>query len=309
MMSQRDDRPVFRLGHSPDPDDAFMWWPLLEVDGHPPRLGAGRFRFAAVAQDIETLNRRSEQGDLEITAMSCAQYPHVKGRYALTACGASLGDAFGPKLVAKRPMTIEQLKSSGNIIAVPGTRTSAFAVACLLLGGGGFRHEVIPFDEIIQRVAEGAFDAGLVIHEGQFTFEQAGLHLIEDLGAWWSGRHGLPLPLGVNAIRRDLDERYGRGTLTEVTTLLRRSVEYALAHREESLAYALGFARGIPAEVADEFIGMYVNRWTIDFGPTGRRAVQVLLESLHEAGLAPDPGAVDFVAASPPARPARSGGA
>jgi 1,4-dihydroxy-6-naphthoate synthase len=307
MMSRRDDRPVLRLGHSPDPDDAFMWWPLLELDGRPPRLDTGRFRFDAVAEDIETLNRRSEQGDLDITAMSCAQYPHVKDAYALTACGASLGEAVGPKLVAKRPMTIEELTSPHAIIAVPGTRTSAFAVAGLLLGAGRFGYEVLPFDQIIQHVASGAFDAGLVIHEGQLTYEQAGLHLIVDLGAWWSRQHGLPLPLGVNAIRRDLPRRHGAGTLQEVTGLLRQSVEFALAHREESLAYALGFGRGIAADVADEFISMYVNRWTIDFGPTGQRAVRTLLQSLHAAGLAPEPGAVDFVAAGP-ARDGRGAG-
>lgn len=276
-----------------------MWWPLLEIDGRPPRIDTGRFRFEAVAEDIETLNRRSEQGDLEITAMSCAQYPHVKDRYALTACGASLGDAFGPKLVATRPMTVDELGMSELVIAVPGTRTSAFAVAGLLLGAGGFRYEVLPFDQIIERMAEGEFDVGLIIHEGQLTYEQAGLHLIEDLGAWWSRRHGLPLPLGVNAVRRDLARRFGAGALEEVTGLLRRSVEFALAHRDESLAYALGFARGIEPGVADEFISMYVNRWTIEFGPTGERAVRTLLECLHAAGLAPDPGAVDFVAAAP----------
>lgn len=308
-MSERDDRPVLRLGHSPDPDDAFMWWPLLEIGGEPPRLDTGRFRFEAVAQDIETLNRRSERADLEITAMSCAQYPYVKDRYALTACGASLGDACGPKLVSKRPMRVGDLRSPEVVLAIPGLRTTAFAVAGLLVGGGAFRHEVVPFDEIIQRVVEGDFDAGLVIHEGQLTYEDAGLHLIEDLGAWWSREHGVPLPLGVNAIRRDLEQRYGAGTLGEVTGLLRRSVEYALAHREESLAYALGFARGMEAEVADEFVRLYVNRWTVDFGPSGRGAVRTLLGALHGAGLAPDAGEIAFVAATTPGEAPGAGGA
>jgi 1,4-dihydroxy-6-naphthoate synthase len=308
-MSTRDHLPLLHLGHSPDPDDAFMWWPLLELDGRPPRLDTGRFRIEAVAQDIEALNQRSEAGDLEITAMSCAQYSYVKDRYALTACGASLGDAFGPKLVARRPMEVEELKAPDTVTAVPGRRTSAFAVAGLLLGGDGFRHKVIPFDEIIPRVAEGEFDAGLIIHEGQLTYGEAGLHLIADLGAWWSRRHDLPLPLGVNAIRRDLADRFGSGTPGEVTALLRRSVEYALAHRAESLAYALGFAPGLAAEVVDEFVGLYVNQWTLDFGSTGRRAVQTLLDSLHEAGLAPDPGSVDFVAPSAIGGGAGAGGA
>ena len=307
-MSERDDRPVLRLGHSPDPDDAFMWWPLLEIGGEGPRLDTGRFRFQAVAEDIESLNRRSERADLEITAMSCAQYPYVRDRYALTSCGASLGDAYGPKLVSKRPMSADDLRSPDVVLAVPGLRTTAFAVVSLLLGGRAFRHEVVPFDEIIGRVAAGEYAAGLVIHEGQLTYEDAGLHLIEDLGAWWSREHGVPLPLGVNAIRRDLEPRHGAGTLGEVTGLLRRSVEYALAHREESLAHALAFARGMAAEVADEFVRLYVNRWTVDFGPSGRGAVRTLLGALHRAGLAPDPGEIAFVAASTPGEAPGGGG-
>ena len=286
-----------------------MWWPLLELAGRPPRLETGRFRFEAVAEDIETLNRRSERADLEITALSCAQYPYVKDRYALTACGASLGDACGPKLVSRRPMEAEDLRSPDVVVAVPGLRTTAFAVAGLLVGGGGFRHEVVPFDQIMPRVAAEEYAAGLVIHEGQLTYEDAGLHLIEDLGAWWSGGYGVPLPLGVNAIRRDLERRYGPGTLGQVTERLRRSIDYALAHRAESLAYALRFARGMTAEVADEFVSLYVNRWTVDFGPSGRRAVRALLVALHRAGLAPDAGEVAFVAAAGPGGARKTGGA
>jgi 1,4-dihydroxy-6-naphthoate synthase len=295
-MSQRDDRPVLRLGHSPDPDDAFMWWPLLEQGGEPPRLDTGRFRFQAVPQDIEALNLLSDRAELEITAMSCAQYPHVKDRYALTSCGASMGEGYGPKLVAGRPMTLDDLRSPDTVLAIPGERTSAFGVVSLLLGAGSFRHEVVAFDQIIPAVAAGRFPAGLVIHEGQLTYAASGLHLIEDLGAWWSRRHGLPLPLGVNAIRRDLAERHGAGTLGQITALLRRSVEYALSHRAESIAYAMGFARGVEARLADEFVRMYVNRWTIQFGPTGQTAVKAFLAALQGAGLTPEAGEVDFVA-------------
>jgi 1,4-dihydroxy-6-naphthoate synthase len=302
MTEPHDERPVLRIGHSPDPDDAFMWWPLLAgADGASP-LDTGRFRYESVVADIEALNHRSEVGDLEITAMSCAQYPRVQERYALTACGASLGEGYGPKLVAGAPTTAEALTSPGGaasevgpVVAVPGRRTSAFGLASLRLGPGAFRHAEVGFDEIIAAVADGTYDAGVVIHEGQLTYEEAGLHLVEDLGAWWWGRHGLPVPLGVNAVRRDLDDAFGPGTATEVTAMLRRSLDHALAHREEAIRHALVFARGMGADVADSFVSLYVNRWTLDFGPTGREAVRVFLDALHDAGLAPPPAALDVV--------------
>jgi len=291
-------KPILRLGHSPDPDDAFMWWPLIERDGGPPAIDTGRFRFEIVAEDIETLNHRSDAADLEITAMSCAQYARVQSQYALTACGASMGDGYGPKLVAREGVTIEDLTDERSVIAVPGERTSAFGCVSLRLGPGSFRYEVVPFEEIIDRVAGGDFAAGLVIHEGQLTFPDAGLHLLEDLGAWWTRREGLPLPLGVNAIRRDLDAAHGAGAMKEITGILLRSVEHALANREESIRFALEYARGIAPEVADRFVSMYVNRWTLEFGPEGRRAVLVFLTALADAGLVPAPSEIDFVAAS-----------
>jgi 1,4-dihydroxy-6-naphthoate synthase len=294
-MSSIDDRQTLRLAHSPDPDDAFMWWPLLELDGRSPRIDTGRFRFEAVTADIETLNLRSHDGVYEITAMSCAQYPHVQEKYAITACGASLGDRYGPKLIAREPTTIDELRSRDVLIAVPGERTSAFGVTTLMLGRDGFRHAVVPFEAIIERVAAGEFDAGLVIHEGQLTFEQAGLHLVVDVGAWWAEQFDLPLPLGVNAIRRDLNESFGPGTMDEVTVLLRQSVEFALAHRAESIDYALGFARDMGADLADEFVAMYVNTWTLDFGEQGRAAVERFLAELHAAGLTPSIGQIEFV--------------
>ncbi len=294
-------RTLLRLAHSPDPDDAFMWWPLLELDGRPARVDTGRFRFECVIDDIETLNGRSNRADLEITAMSCAQYPFVADRYALTACGASLGDACGPKLVARRPTDIEVFRNSDPVIAIPGERTSAFGVARLMLAPGGLRHEVVPFDAIIRKVLDGSFEAGIVIHEGQLTYGEAGLHLVADLGAWWTGQTRLPIPLGVNAIRRDLVDAFGPGTLEEVTAILLRSVGYALDHRAESIAYALPFARDMGAERADEFVRLYVNAWTLDFGETGRAAVRAFLDRLAEAGLAPVAPSIDFIEARSPA--------
>ncbi|MCP3902109.1 MAG: ABC transporter substrate-binding protein [Planctomycetes bacterium] len=293
-----DPHPVLRLGHSPDPDDAFMWWPLLAREEGPSAVDTGRFRFEIVAEDIETLNLRSDAADLEITAMSCAQYPRVQDRYAITACGASMGDGYGPKLVAPEAVTVEDLRSGTVVLAVPGERTSAFGCVSLLLGPGSFDYRVVPFEQIIPRVAAGEFGAGLVIHEGQLTFAESGLRLLEDLGAWWSRREDLPLPLGVNAIRRDLATVYGQGALGEITAILRRSVEHALANRDESIRYALEFARGMDRDLADRFVSMYVNRWTLDFGDTGRRAVHRFLSALSEAGLAPPSAEVDFVAAA-----------
>jgi 1,4-dihydroxy-6-naphthoate synthase len=292
-----------RLAHSPDPDDAFMWWPLFGIDGQEPALKTGRFRFTQVTSDIESLNQRAiaasqrrDNDDLEITAISCATYPLVKDRYALTACGSSMGDAYGPKIVARAPhLSPDELKKPATTIAVPGERTTAFAAMSMLLGRGTFRHAVIPFKEIIDRVASGEFAAGLIIHEGQLTFESSGLHQVLDLGAWWMSRFNLPLPLGVNAIRRDLDALHGKGTLHEIATLLRTSVEYALAHRDESVQYALRFARDMTSQLADEFIRLYVNTWTLDFGDRGREAVRTFLRETNKAGLTPDAGEIDFV--------------
>jgi 1,4-dihydroxy-6-naphthoate synthase len=299
-MSSASARPsvTLRLGHSPDPDDAFMWWPLFRLAGEPPRIDCDRFGVEQVTADIETLNQRAIAGDdpLEITALSCATYPRVKYRYALTACGSSMGDAYGPKVVARTKMSLDDLKSQDVTIAVPGEGTTAFAAMSLLLGKDAFRHRTRPFKQIIDEVAAGRFAAGLIIHEGQLTFAASGLQQVVDLGAWWSYERRLPLPLGVNAIRRDLESLYGTGTLREVTGLLRQSVEYALAHREESVAYALRFARDMTSDLADEFIRLYVNRWTLDFGDVGREAVRTFLRETHKAGLTPDAGAVDFVA-------------
>lgn len=291
-MSGHDDRPTLRIGHSPDPDDAFMWWPLVTNDGLAAEFDTGRFRFEPVALDIEALNERSVVGDLEITALSCAQYPHVRECYVLTACGSSMGDNYGPRIVAAEPMGVHDLTANDVVIAVPGERTSAFAAANLMLGAGAFRHQVVAFDEIIAAVVDRRFAAGIVIHEGQITFEQAGLHLVADLGQWWTSTTGLPLPLGVNAIRRDLDQKYGAGAVREVTATLRKSLAFAMEHRSEALTYALKFGRGLSVDLADEFVRLYVNRLTFDFGPEGIAAVERFLGEVHRIGLCPDPGLV-----------------
>lgn len=284
-----DQRPTLTLGHSPDPDDAFMWWPL---DG---AIDTGRFRFRAVPEDIESLNQRAvERADLDITAISMHTYALVHERYALTSAGASVGDGFGPKIVSKDPHDRDWLKSPGLTIAIPGERTTAYLATRLCIGQP-FDFVAMPFETIMDAVANGKVDAGVIIHEGQLTYHESGLSLIADLGAWWKERTGLPLPLGANAIRRDLDDRYGPGAMREVAAILSRSIEHALSHRDEGVAYARQFARGLPESITDEFISMYVNDLTIDLGDLGARAVERLLNDGAKAGLCPDPGKIDLV--------------
>ncbi len=296
-----DDRPLLRLGHSPDPDDAFMWFPITGVAGAPPAIDTGRFRFEAVQQDIETLNRRSDRGDLEVTAISVAQYPYVADRYAFTSCGSSMGDGYGPRLVAREAIPLEAIREGRATLAIPGRRTSAWLATGLMLGSPErLAAAEVPFDQIIERVASGEFDAGLVIHEGQLTFQDHGLVLLADLGAWWTGRTALPLPLGGNVIRRDLEDRFGPGTLAQVTATLLASLTFALEHRQEAINYALNYARGMDRALADRFVAMYVNKHTLDFGPTGREAVRRFLNEAAQAGLTPPAGPVEFV--DPPQR-------
>lgn len=284
-----DSMPTIRLAHSPDPDDAFMWWPLAERDGNPPAVDTAGFRFELVAEDIEELNRRSPEGTYEITAMSCGQYPFVADRYAITACGASMGDGYGPKLVAREPMEPGDLLAPEVVVAIPGEHTSAMMTTRLLLGSapGAFRFEVMPFDRIIEAVTSGRCRAGLVIHEAQLTYAEAGLHLVADLGAWWRETRGTLLPLGVNAIRRDLDEAHGPGTIQRITRSLVASLEHAMAERETSIAVALEFARDMEADLAGTFVDLYVNRHTLAFGEDGEAAVRRWLGELADADLAP----------------------
>ncbi len=272
------------LGHSPDPDDAFMFYALAKD-----KIDTKGWGFQHVLQDIQTLNERAMRAELDITAISIHAYPYVAGDYALTTCGSSMGDGYGPMVVTREPMSIEDLQ--GKTIAVPGEKTTAFLALNLLLGPGTFQHRVVMFDEIIKCVAESKVDAGLIIHEGQLTYHRQDLQLVVDLGAWWKETTDLPLPLGGNCIRRGL----GAPAMTEVSAILKQSIEYGLAHRKEAVDYALSYARDMGSELADAFIGMYVNPWTLDYGDVGRRAVSELLRRGHEAGLMPKVEAIDFV--------------
>ena len=274
------DEKLIRVGHSPDPDDAFMFYALARD-----KIDTGRYRFEHELVDIETLNRRAVRGELELTAISIHAYAHLAEQYVLCSCGASMGDDYGPIVVARESRNVEDLADA--TIAVPGTWTSAFLALRLRLGRD-FSYCVVPFDQILDVVAQGThdgrpIDAGLVIHEGQLTYSAASLQLVEDLGKWWKSETGLPLPLGANALRRDLGEE----TMRDVQRLLKESIQYALDHREDALAYALQFGRGLDEAAADRFVGMYVNEWTVDFGDAGRESVRLLLERGHAAGMVP----------------------
>ena len=271
------------VGHSPDPDDAFMFYALAHN-----KIDTGDLEFRHELQDIETLNRRALQGELEVSAVSIHAYAFLLDKYALLPSGCSMGDLYGPMIVARKPMSVNDLKSVK--IAIPGTMTTAFLTLRLLLPQG-FTYEVIPFDQIIDAVASGKFDAGLIIHEGQLTFQNQGLHLIVDLGVWWQTKTGLPLPLGGNVVRRDL----GADTIRNVSRLIKESIRYSLDHRQDALTYALNYARDMDRELADRFVGMYVNEWTLDYGERGRAAVTRLLEEAHRAQVIPEPVRVEFV--------------
>jgi 1,4-dihydroxy-6-naphthoate synthase len=277
---------LLRLGHSPDPDDAFMFYALAKN-----KFPTAPYRFEHVLQDIQTLNQRAMKGELEITAISIHAYPYVADKYALTSCGSSMGDKYGPMVIAKRAMAIEELK--GKKIAIPGKLTTAFLALQLCLGKAGeaFQYEVVHFDQIPKHVKDGKCDAGLIIHEGQLTYKQAGLHLVVDLGVWWHEQTDLPLPLGGNCIRRDL----GENGMREVTGILKKSIEYSLEHRQEAVEYALQFGRDLDRKLADQFVGMYVNQWTLDYGPRGREAISLLLKRGAQAGLVPDIGTIDYI--------------
>jgi 1,4-dihydroxy-6-naphthoate synthase len=265
---------IIRVGHSPDPDDAFMFFALAHN-----RLDTGGLEFRHELQDIETLNRRAFRGELEVTAVSIHAFAYLTEKYALLPSGCSMGDRYGPMVVARRPLGIEQLRNL--TIAVPGELTTAFLALKLLLGS--FSFEVVPFDQIIPAVAAGRFEAGLIIHEGQLTFQNQGLHLVVDLGVWWQEKTGFPLPLGGNAVRRDL----GLATMQQISRLLKESIRYGLEHRSEALDYALQYARDMDKSLADRFVGMYVNDWTLDYGPRGREAVRRLLSIAHAQGIVP----------------------
>jgi len=279
---------LVRVGHSPDPDDAFMFYAIAAG-----KIDTGRYRFVHELVDIETLNRRAFNGELELTALSIHAYAHLADRYLLCPCGASMGDGYGPIVVAKEPLTKDQLAEA--TIAVPGTLTSAFLALSLWLGRK-FKHVVVPFDQILDVVAAGHFagqliDAGLVIHEGQLTYGEQNLELVVDLGMWWKARTGLPLPLGANGIRRDL----GAEAIHDITRLLSESIQWGLDHREESLQYAMQWGRNLDSQRTDTFVGMYVNDWTRDFGIPGRASVKLFLDEAFDAGLIPQQIVAEFV--------------
>lgn len=272
---------LVRVGHSPDPDDAFMFHALAND-----KIETGDYEFTHELVDIETLNRRAFQGELELTAISIHAYAYLHDKYLLCSCGASMGDGYGPMVVAREAMPLDVVKN--RVIAVPGKLTSAYLALRLCLDSD-FDSIEVPFDEIIPAVVAGEYggqpiDAGLIIHEGQLTYARDDLKLIVDLGAWWKERTGLPLPLGANAIRKDL----GAEAIREIERLLKESIDYGLDHRQEALAHALQYGRDLDSEEADKFVGMYVNDWTRDFGPLGRKAVAQFLAQGHAAGVLPE---------------------
>ena len=279
---------LIRVGHSPDPDDAFMFYALAKD-----KIETGEYRFEHELVDIETLNHRAFEGDLELTAVSLHAYGHLADKYILCTCGASMGDDYGPMVVARRGHTLDELRELA--IAVPGTLTTAFLTLRMCLGCE-VKHTVVPFDQIIRATVAGDYqgqrvDAGLIIHEGQLTYGDQNLRLIVDLGKWWLRETGLPLPLGANVLRKDL----GPKTIGDVDRLLRASIQYGLDHRREALDYALKYGRDLDRGKADQFVGMYVNDWTLNFGPRGREAVSRLLTRGFEAGVIPKLVAPEFV--------------
>jgi len=273
------------VAHSPDSDDAFMFYAL--ADG---RIDTGDLEYVHELADIETLNRRALAGDLEVTAVSIHAYAHLADRYALLGSGCSMGDGYGPRLVSRSPKPEDLREALREAeVAVPGTMTTAYLALKLL--EPSVRTVVMPFDEIEDAVVDGRVPVGLLIHEGQLTFQDRGLHLWRDLGAWWLEETGLPLPLGGNAVRRDLGPEITR----RIARDLKASIEYALAHREPALAHASRFNRGLSDQRTDTFVGMYVNQWTVDYGERGRRAVQLLLDRGADAGIIPHRVRVEFI--------------
>jgi 5,8-dihydroxy-2-naphthoate synthase len=273
---------LIRLGHSPDPDDAFMFWALAAG-----AIDTRGFEFEHVLQDIQTLSEWALEGRLETTAMSLASYPLVQDRYAILPHGASMGSGYGPVVVGRRTFSPDELRETE--IVVPGELTTAFLTLRLYLGD--FRYRVLPFDEILDEVLEGRADAGLLIHEGQLTYSALGLEKSVDLGEWWLAETGLPLPLGINVARRDLGEE----RLHDLSEVLRESIRAGLDNREEAMQYAMQFGRGLDERLADRFVGMYVNELTEDYGDEGRKAVEELLGRAEAIGFYGHPVELSFV--------------
>jgi 1,4-dihydroxy-6-naphthoate synthase len=277
-----------RVGHSPDPDDAFMFYALAQG-----KIDTGPYCFTHELVDIEALNQRAMHGELELTAVSIHAYAYLSDQYVLCSCGASMGDRYGPMVVARDAMTIADLAEV--TIAVPGICTTAYLALRLCLGVD-FDYVIVPFDRILDVVAAGHFEgrpvgAGLIIHEGQLTYADQELKLVVDTGQWWFEKTGLPLPLGANGIRKNL----GMKAIRDVHRLLHESIQFGLEHRDEALSYAMSFGRGLNRAKADQFVEMYVNHWTLDFGPRGREAVARLLVEGYQAGVVPKLIVPEFV--------------
>jgi 1,4-dihydroxy-6-naphthoate synthase len=270
------------IGHSPDADDAFMFYPLASG-----QIDTGGVEVTEVLQDIETLNQRCRRGELDVSAVSVHAYAYLADRYALLSCGASMGDGYGPVLVARKRIEREALV--GRTIAIPGALTSATLALRLFLPE--FEPKVVPFDRILETVGAGEADAGVVIHEGQLTFRSEGFHGVVDLGEWWQSETGLPLPLGVNVVRRDLGEE----RIQQVARLLRQSIDCALEHRESALDHAMSYARGLERRLADRFVGMYVNELTRDLGTRGRESIRLFLDRGFRSGIISRQVDVEFV--------------
>ncbi len=270
------------MAHSPDSDDAFMFYALANRKFETPGL-----EFENILSDIETLNQKALKGVYEVSAISIHAYPYVSDKYQMLSSGASMGDGYGPMVVSRKAFKVEDINNLK--IAIPGKMTSAFLA--LSIFAGTFEYEVVPFDQIIGRVLSGEFEAGLIIHEGQLTYGTDGLHNIVDLGAWFKEKFDLPLPLGGNVIRRDLSPEIKR----QVAYYLRKSIAYSLGNREEGLKYALEFARGMNTKLADKFVGMYVNDWTLDYGEKGKEAIQLFLDLAYERKLLPARCETEFI--------------
>ncbi|HTD56134.1 MAG TPA: MqnA/MqnD/SBP family protein [Silvibacterium sp.] len=271
------------IAHSPDSDDAFMFYGLATN-----KVRVPGFKFTHTLTDIETLNQKAiHEAVYDVTAISFHAYPYMQDNYALMACGGSVGEGYGPMIVASRSFTLESIK--GARVAVPGTLTTAYLT--LKLFAPEIETAVVPFDRIIPEIQAGNFEAGLIIHEGQLTYSQSGLRKVIDLGQWWREQTKLPLPLGGNAIRRSLGDQ----TMRTVTQALRDSIQHGLEHRDEALAYAMQFARDLDQDMANKFVGMYVNERTLNYGEDGREAIRRLLTMGHERGIIPHPVKVDFV--------------
>ncbi len=280
------------LGHSPDPDDAFMFYAM--ATGQIDQRG---YRFEHILQDIQTLNERATRGELHITAVSIHALAHLLDRYAPLPSGASMGDGYGPMFITldseAKNLPDEDARREwlrARKIAIPGRMTSAYLAAQLYLGKD-FSHEVVPFDEIFDAVREGRVDAGLIIHEGQLTYARDGFHLVRDLGAWWKESTGLPLPLGGNVVRKDIPPE----VRSELSDILRESIRFGLEHRKPAVQHSMAHARGMDVPLADEFIGMYVNDYTLDYGDKGREAIKKFLGEAAAKGLVPPVGDLEFV--------------